>query len=141
MADTLLSGTAGRIFLPIRFRHDGNYSQRIFPHANSLNRLSSERGPIHPPKVQRAGMPMPNRLLTSRLGIDGHQWQRDFDQLFAVRFGHSAASALDRGLHRNCTILARMRGDCNLCNYRLLQPSSVAQYGEIGCHNWVELHN
>ena len=44
---------------------------------------------------------MPDGLLLCRLGIDDHQGQSDFDQLFAVRYCHSSDSLPVAELGRN----------------------------------------
>ena len=49
---------------------------------------------------------MPDGLLLCRLGIDDHQGQSDFDQLFAIGFGHSSDSLPVAELGRNCVGIA-----------------------------------
>ena len=76
---------AGPVFIdrPVRLPI-GRIAVRVIHQRREQHRAASRQWPPRPPQMERAGMPMPNGLLPCRLGIDGHQWQADFDELLAV---------------------------------------------------------
>ncbi len=56
---------------------------RIIHHLREDHRPRRRQRPPRPPQMQRARMPMPNRLLPRGLLVDGVQRQRDLDELLS----------------------------------------------------------
>ena len=67
---------------------------RIIHHLRKDHRPRRRQRPPRPPQMQRARMPMPNRLLPRRRLVDGVQRQGDLDELLAEHLRHGVSSRL-----------------------------------------------